>query len=181
MISEFNKFAGNKILGWFLLNPDASTSINELARELGLSPATALKYSGLLSDSGLVTIEKVGTAHLLTLNNDRPIVIELKKCAVLLMLIDYGIQEIAVEAISVALYGSASAGTFGGSSDLDILVIGEEHQINREKVLEIQERMGKEIQLTVVPWYKFEKMKDESDPFIMNVIGNHVLISGAEL
>ena len=181
MIPEFNKFAGNKILGWLLMNPNARTSINKLARELAASPATVMRYSNLFSDVGLVTIEKAGTAHLLALNNENPIVIELKKCAILLILNEYSICDIAREAVSIALYGSAMTGTFTGASDLDILIIGEDDQVDRDKVLEIQEKIGREIQLTVIPWHKFEKMKKENDPFIMNVIENHILLSGAEL
>ena len=181
MIQEFNKFAGNKILGWLLMNPDANIGINELARELAASPATVMRYSNLFSDAGLVTIEKAGTAHLIRLNSGNPVVIELKKCAVILLLNDYGTCDIAGEAVSIALYGSAASGKFTGASDLDILVVGEEEQVNRDKVLEIQEKIGREIQLTVIPWHKFERMKKENDPFIRNVIDNHILLSGAEL
>ncbi|WP_421908532.1 nucleotidyltransferase domain-containing protein [Methanolacinia petrolearia] len=181
MIPEFNKFAGNKILGWLLMNPDANIGINELARELGASPATVMRYSNIFSDTGLVTIEKAGTAHLIRLNNSKPVVIELKKCVVLLLLNDYGIYDIAGEAVSIALYGSAASGKFTGASDLDIMVIGEEDQVDRDKVLEIQEKIGREIQLTVIPWHKFERMKKENDPFIINVIKDHLLLSGAEL
>ncbi|WP_048152715.1 nucleotidyltransferase domain-containing protein [Methanolacinia paynteri] len=181
MIPEFNKFAGNKILGWLLMNPDANIGINELARELAASPATVMRYSNIFSGSGLVTIEKAGTAHLIRLNNERAVVIELKKCAVILLLNDYGICDIAGEVVSIALYGSAASGKFTGASDLDILVIGEESQVDRDKVLEIQEKIGREIQLTVIPWHKFERMKKENDPFIRSVIEDHILLSGAEL
>jgi len=181
MIPEFNKFAGNKILGWLLMNPNARIYINELARELGVSPATVMKYSNLFEHSGIVTIEKSGTAHLVILNNDKPLVKELKKCTILLLLNEYGVDDIARDAISVALYGSASTGTFNEASDLDIMVIGEEKEVDRDKVLEIQEKIGKNIQLTIIPWHKFEKMKKENDPFIINVIQKHILLSGVEL
>lgn len=163
------------------MNPNTRIGINELARELGASPSTVMRYSNIFSDAGLVKIEKAGTAHLLILNNENPIVIELKKCAILLILNDYGICDITGEAISIALYGSAATGTFTGTSDLDILVIGEEDQVNRSKVLDIQEKIGREIQLTLISWHKFEKMKKENDPFIRTVIEDHILLSGAEL
>jgi len=181
MISEFNKFAGNKILGWLLMNPDSRIHINELARELGASPATVLKYSNLFEETGIVTMEKAGTARLVILNNENPIVKELKKCTILLLLNEHKIDQIAKDAISVALYGSASSGTFSEESDLDILVIGDADQVDKDKVLEIQEKIRKTIQLTIIPWHTFEKMKKENEPFIKNVIENHVLLSGVEL
>lgn len=181
MISRFNKFAGNKILGWLLMNPNARIHLNELARELGVSPSTVMKYSNLFENAGIVTLEKGGTAHFVILNNEKPLVKELKKCTVLLLLNEYGIDDVARTAVSVALYGSASSGTFSEASDLDIMVIGQDEQVDRDKVLGIQEKIGKNIQLTVIPWYKFEKMKKEHDPFIRNVIENHILLRGAEL
>lgn len=181
MISEFNKFAGNKILGWLLMNPNARIYLNELARELGVSPATVMKYSNLFENAGIVTLEKAGTAHFVILDNNKPLVRELKKCTVLLLLNEYGIDDVARSAVSVALYGSASFGTFSEASDLDIMVIGENNQVDTDKILEIQEKIGKTIQLTVIPWHKFEKMKKENNPFIRNVIENHILLSGVEL
>jgi hypothetical protein len=181
MISEFNKFAGNKILHWLLMNPNARIYINELARETGSSPSTVLRYSRIFMDAGIVTIQKVANAHLIILNTDHPVVKELKRCTILLLLDEYGIKDIAGNAMSIALYGSAASGTFSEASDIDILVAGTEEQVNRGKILEIQEKIRKNIQLTVIPWYRLEKMKKEKDPFIMSLICNHILLCGMEL
>ncbi|WP_292616948.1 nucleotidyltransferase domain-containing protein [Methanocalculus sp. MSAO_Arc1] len=83
--------------------------------------------------------------------------------------------------ISVALYGSAASGTFNDTSDLDILVIGEVDHVDKDKILSIQEKIGRPIQLTVIPWYRFERKKKEGDPFVQSVLENHILLFGAEL
>lgn len=220
MIPEFNTFAGNKILQWLLMNPDSRFHINELARELGISPSTVLRYANVFQEAGIVTIEKTGTAHQIILSNEKPVVKELKKCAILLLLNEYGIEEIAGDStdrsgemseeiigrnetnvvaengestyavsghrgspniISVALYGSAASGTFNDASDLDILIIGEADHVDKDKILSIQEKIGKPIQLTVIPWHRFERKKKEGDPFIKSVLENHILLFGAEL
>ncbi|MCQ1537829.1 MarR family transcriptional regulator [Methanocalculus taiwanensis] len=230
MIPEFNTFAGNKILQWLLMNPDSRFHINELARELGISPSTVLRYANVFQKAGIVTIEKIGTAHQIILRNEKPVVKELKKCAILFMLIEYGIEEIARDRtdrtedsidrtgemseettgrketnvvaetaestyavsghkgfpgspniLSVALYGSAASGTFNDKSDLDILIIGEADQVDKDKILSIQEKIGKPIQLTVIPWHRFERKKKEGDPFVKSVLENHILLFGAEL
>jgi len=238
MIPEFNTFAGNKILQWLLMNPDSRFHINELARELGISPSTVLRYANVFQEAGIVTIEKTGTAHQIILKNEKPVVKELKKCAILLLLNEYGIEEIAgdrrdstkdgrdrtedstdhnedrtehlsneiagrketnsvsengestyavsghtgsLNVMSVALYGSAASGTFNDASDLDILVIGEEDHVDKDKILNIQEKIGKPIQLTVIPWYRFERKKKEGDPFVQSILENHILLFGAEL
>jgi hypothetical protein len=225
MIPEFNTFAGNKILQWLLMNPDSRFHINELARELGISPSTVLRYANVFQEAGIVTIEKTGTAHQIILKNEKPVVKELKKCAILLLLNEYGIEEIAgdrreltedmsdeitgrneindvsenfvsendestyavsghegsLNVMSVALYGSAASGTFNDTSDLDILVIGEADHVDKDTILAIQKKIGRPIQLTVIPWYRFERKKKEGDPFVQSVLENHILLFGAEL
>ncbi|HIJ05894.1 MAG: Uncharacterized protein XE11_1781 [Methanomicrobiales archaeon 53_19] len=220
MIPEFNTFAGNKILQWLLMNPDSRFHINELARELGISPSTVLRYANVFQEAGIVTIEKTGTAHQILLKNEKPVVKELKKCAILLLLNEYGIEEIAgdrreltedmsdeitgrneindvsendestyavsghegsLNVMSVALYGSAASGTFNDTSDLDILVIGEADHVDKDTILAIQKKIGRPIQLTVIPWYRFERKKKEGDPFVQSVLENHILLFGAEL
>lgn len=225
MIPEFNTFAGNKILQWLLMNPDSRFHINELARELGISPSTVLRYANVFQEAGIVTIEKTGTAHQIILKNEKPVVKELKKCAILLLLNEYGIEEIAgdrreltedisdeitgrneinvvsenfvsendestyavsghegsLNVMSVALYGSAASGTFSDASDLDILVIGEADHVDKDTILAIQKKIGRPIQLTVIPWYRFERKKKEGDPFVQSVLENHILLFGAEL
>jgi predicted nucleotidyltransferase/DNA-binding transcriptional ArsR family regulator len=225
MIPEFNTFAGNKILQWLLTNPDSRFHINELARELGISPSTVLRYANVFQEAGIVTIEKTGTAHQIILKNEKPVVKELKKCAILLLLNEYGIEEIAgdrreltedmsdeitgrneindvsenfvsendestyavsghegsLNVMSVALYGSAASGTFNDTSDLDILVIGEADHVDKDTILAIQKKIGRPIQLTVIPWYRFERKKKEGDPFVQSVLENHILLFGAEL
>jgi hypothetical protein len=62
-----------------------------------------------------------------------------------------------------------------------LLVIGDEKRINRDLVVKIMKKAGKEIQLNVIPMIKWEKMKKEDDAFAKSVIRNHILIKGVEL
>jgi predicted nucleotidyltransferase len=181
MIEEFRKFAGNKILGWLLMHPSTPVSINELARNLSVSPATVLKYVNLFEEALLVSRRTAGTAHHIIVNNESPLVCQLKKCAMLLLLHDAGIREIAPGAVSIALYGSMASGRFDEKSDIDLLVLGEEKDVDRDRVLAIQEKLGIPVQLTVLPWHSFETLKEKNDPFVRTVLENHVLISGSGL
>ena len=63
----------------------------------------------------------------------------------------------------------------------DLLILGSKEQINRDLVVKIMNKVGKEIQLNVLSMIKWEKMKKENDAFAMSVIKNHVLIKGVEL
>lgn len=61
MIKEFRSFVGNRILGWFLMHPTAQRSINQLARELGVSPSSVKRYADLLVRDGFITVTLAGT------------------------------------------------------------------------------------------------------------------------
>ena len=181
MIAEYGKFAGNRILDWLLMHPTTPVSINELARILSVSPATVLRYLTLLEKNTLIIRKPVGTAHIITLNGESPLVLPLKKSVALLRLWEAGIQNIAPNAISVAVYGSIASGAFDEKSDIDILVIGEESNVDRTLALALEKTMNRQIQLTVLPWHRFESLKQNRDPFLQSVLANHVLIQGADL
>ena len=181
MIEELRKCAGNKILEWLLLHPTTPVSINELARTLAVSPATVLHYVRSMEESGLVVRNISGTAHLIHLNNDSPLARPLKAGAILLLLWNAGISRVAPQAISVALYGSMASGAFDEKSDIDLLVLGTEADIDRDLLITIEAGTGHAVQLTVLPWPGFETLKEKHDPFIESVIANHILIRGAAL
>jgi predicted nucleotidyltransferase len=181
MLAELRKCAGNKILEWLLMHPTTPVSINELGRILSLSPATVLRYIRLMENTGLVTRKPAGTAHLILLNGDSPLVRPLKTSAIMLLLWNAGILKIADGAVSVAVYGSMASGTFDEKSDIDLLVIGTESDVNHERVFDIEQEAEREVQLTVLPWHRFEALKEKHDPFIESVIRNHILIRGAPL
>jgi predicted nucleotidyltransferase len=74
-----------------------------------------------------------------------------------------------------------ASGRFDEKSDIDLLVLGEERDVDRDRVLAIQEKLGIPVQLTVLPWHSFETLKEKNDPFLRTVLENYVLISGSGL
>jgi uncharacterized protein len=181
MIEELRKCAGNTILEWLLLHPTTPVSINELARTLAVSPATVLRYIRSMEESGLVITRAAGTAHLITLNRESPLARPLRAGAILLVVWDAGISRVAPGAISVALYGSMASGTFDEKSDIDLLVLGTDADVDHDLLLRIETATGHVVQLTVLPWPGFETLKKDHDPFIESVLANHVMIRGAAL
>jgi len=45
----------------------------------------------------------------------------------------------------------------------------------------LEAEADREVQLTVVPYYRWEQMKEEGDPFVASVLQNHMLVRGARL
>ncbi len=181
MLKEFRKFVGYKILEYFILNPTKKTYLKELAKILEISPRSAKIYCDIFVKDGIINREVKGNLHLFSTNNENFRVRELKKAVFLNILGEFNIEKISEEFTSIAIYGSHSSGTYDEKSDIDLLVIGDEKQINRDLVVKIMEKVGKEIQLNVIPMIKWEKMKRNDDAFVKSVIKNHILIKGVEL
>ena len=180
-MDEFSKFVGNKILGWFLSHPTISVNMNELARELEVSPGSVKRFADLFYGEHIVDMEKIGTAHMFTLNNSSHVVKELKKTFMVLKLWEGKLGELAPNAISLAVYGSMASGNFDEKSDIDVLVIGTEQDVDYTIVPEIETKVGHELQVTVIPYYEWESRKGNGDPFVLSVLAKHILFEGAEL
>ena len=181
MLREFEKFVGFQVLAWFLTHPSGEIHINKLARELGVSPGSVKSYADAFERDGLLTATRLGTARLLSLDNDSFAARELKRACMALLLVRAGIEELAPESIVVAVYGSTASGTFDEQSDIDILIIGDEGQVDHGRVPVLEAETGREVQVTVVPYYRWERMKEEGDPFVASVLENHMLVTGVRL
>jgi predicted nucleotidyltransferase len=181
MLREFEKFVGFRVLAWFLTHPTGEIHINKLAREIGVSPGSVKSYADAFERDGLLTVTRLGTARLLSLDNDSFAVRELKRAGMVLLLVRAGIEELAPESTAVAIYGSTAAGTFDEQSDIDILILGDESRVDHGRVPALEAETGREVQLTIVPYYRWERMKEEGDPFVASVLQNHMLVTGARL
>ena len=181
MLIEFRKFVGFKILEYFLFNSTKKTYLKELAKILEISPRSVKIYCDLFEKDGLINRERKGNLHLFSTNNENFRIKELKRAFFINLLGELGIQNVSKECISIAIYGSHASGHYDEKSDIDLLIIGDEKQINKNLIVKIMNAVDKEIQLNVIPMIKWEKMKKENDAFANSIIKNHILIKGAEL
>lgn len=181
MITEFKKFAGFKILMYFLFNPNSEIHIKELARKLKISPSTAKYYCDFLEKENILKKDQKGNLKIFSLNNSSIYVKELKKTYTLIYLKSLGIEALIKEHMCLAIYGSYSSGEFNEESDLDIIIIGKKKKVNTDLVLKLEKKFGKEIQLTTLLYPEWEKMKKNKDAFALEVLANHILIKGVEL
>jgi hypothetical protein len=181
MLKEFRKFVGFKILEYFLLNPSNETYLNEIAKKLEISSRSVKIYCDIFVKDDLIKKEKKGNMHLFSTNNENFRVKEMKRAFFINILGELGIDKISDECTSIALYGSYASGTYNEKSDIDLLIIGNKKQIKNDLVVKIMNRIEKEIQLNVIAMVTWEKMKKENDPFVKNILKNHVLIKGVEI
>lgn len=180
MIAEFEKYVGFRILKFFLFNPKTQIHLKGVVRRLKISPSATKFYCDLFSRGGLFNVARSGNLRIFSLNNESVYVKELKKVFALLEFKECGIERMTKKG-SLAVYGSYASGEFDEKSDLDILVIGDEKDVDKEFVLKFEKKINKQVQLTVMPYYKWEKMKQQKNQFVSEVISNHILVKGVEL
>jgi len=117
------------ILGTLLLHPERGWYVRELARHLGLQPSTVQSELASLAEAGVLTRRKEGVQVYYQADPECPILPELQglvvKTAGLVDILRELLEPLR-ERIRVALvFGSLARGTEVGTSDVDLLVIGE--------------------------------------------------------
>lgn len=180
MYQELKKYAGIKILSFFLENPWRRIYIKELARELNISSSSSKYFCDFFEKKEILSYEKIGNTKLSFLR-DNVYTRELKKTHYLIMFKEKGIEKIFEECYAGAIYGSFSTGRFNEESDIDILRIVKNKKTSKDEVLKFQKKINREVQITDIPYTKWENMKKSKDPFAKEVLKNHILIKGENL
>lgn len=175
------KFVGFRVLEFFLTHPSLEIHLNELARNLEIARGSAKSYCDIFVKEGLILESSKGNLRLFRLNRDDFAAREVTKAYYLLKLKRLGIERLAEGCTSLAIYGSFARGDIDERSDLDLLVIGEDGSVDRDEVLKLQDALNREVQLTLLPYYRWETMKKDGDKFAESVLKKHVLVSGVEL
>jgi len=180
MSGIFENYTGARVLEFFIFNPTTEFHIKDLARRLKISSSTSKYYCDLFNKEGILKVVNKGNLRLFSLDSNDFLAKHLKKTFALLKIKELGLERASKEG-SVAVYGSFASGEFDENSDLDVLIIGKEEEVEKDFILKIGQKLGREIQLTVLPYYKWEKMKQKKEVFVLEVLKNHVLLKGEGL
>jgi predicted nucleotidyltransferase len=186
MIESFNKYIDLKVLGYFLLHPNTSINVNELARTLKVSPTSVNNASRFYHNKGYLVKDEKGLAHYYRLDANNPVVVSLKKAYGLDFILSARPREVFLKAdsniLSLALYGSYASGTFDEDSDVDFLVVTPS---KKESVMgairELEDALGKEVNVSVFRLYEWRGLANKEDAFYINVVTDYVLLYGAGL
>jgi predicted nucleotidyltransferase len=107
---------------------EAPVTVRALARYAGVAPQTAINVVNDLADAGIVSAERAGSAHMITLNRAHILaepLISLSRTRA--RLIQRLTDELATWPLLAAawLFGSAARGTGDRESDVDLLLVAE--------------------------------------------------------
>jgi len=151
-----------RLLARVFLHPDERRSLNQLARELELDPATVQREAERLEEAGILRSERIGRARLVRPNEDSPFFPELQGLLLGLLLKAFGPVPVLRERLrelagveKAFLYGSWASRYAGepgeAPGDIDLLVLGRPNRRELSRLCrEASEELGFEVNPTVL-------------------------------
>jgi uncharacterized protein len=167
---------GFRLLEIFFKEPRRGFALREAARAAGMSASAAKKYCDHYAQVEVFSEKKIGTARVFSLNNEFYLVKQAKSLYLLSALHEAGIEKAAKNYVSMAVYGSAVNGEYDEESDIDLLVVG--GKLDEGKISTIQEKLGKDLQITHLALSAWSEKKESMAAFAMQILMRHVLIGG---
>lgn len=174
------------VLRELVAGTDAGIHLRELARRTGLDPTGVQRELQNLQASGIITRKRAGKQDHYRLNPQCPVYHELR----MLILKTVGLVDVLKRAlepmsnrITVAfIYGSVARREERGSSDVDVLVIGDVSFADVVSALSpTQETLGREVNPSVYPPDEFSKKLADGHHFLKTVMaGEKLFLIGDE-
>ena len=163
-----------RLLARVFLHPDERLSLNQLAHELGIDPATVQREAERLEEAGILTSERIGRARLVRPNEESPFYPELSG----LVFKAFGPVPVLRERLkrlagveAAFIYGSWAsryAGERGEApGDIDLLILGRPDRRKLARLCrEASEELGFEVDPTV---FSKEDWESDATGFIRSV------------
>ena len=174
-----------EILSVFLMNPERELYLREVERLTGEDYKNVSMELRNLEEIGLLSSRNEGNLKYFSLNKEFVIYEELKS----IFMKTKGAVGILREAVSTKrhidyafIYGSFATGEERAESDIDVMVIG---GISLEEVLPLirgpEEKLSREINVSLYGLQEIRKRVKDRDPFIMEVLeGSTIMLAGDE-
>ena len=171
----------SRVFRWLFGQPERSYHLNELLRLTNLGSASLQRELGKLAEAGLVNSEKVGNLRRFQANKDSPVFDEL----VALTRKTLGTQPLLQEALApmqekleqAFIYGSVAKGTDTASSDIDVMVVGNDLLLGDvlKLLLPVESKLGRKISPTLYTPAEFKRRKAQKDSFLRRVLEQPVI------
>jgi len=165
----------SRVFRWLFGQPERSYHLNELLRLTNLGSASLQRELGKLAEAGLVNSEKVGNLRRFQANKDSPVFDEL----VALTRKTLGAQPLLQEALApmqeklelAFIYGSVAKGTDTASSDIDVMVVGNDLLLGDvlKLLLPVETKLGRKINPTLYTPAEYKQRRAQKDSFLHRV------------
>ena len=168
-----------KSVEFFLDNPYKEFYIRELAKKLKISPFATKKYADILIKEGFILDEKRANLRYLKANVTNLFYKHLKISYNIRRLLKSGLVEFiknnVTNVTSIVLFGSLAKGENDDKSDIDIVIIGKERDLNLEK---FEGKLNHKITLYFFSWSEWNEKAKKDHPFYYEVINYGISLYG---
>lgn len=168
-----------KTMKYFLENPYKEVYLRELSKILKISPFAIKKYASILIKENIILEERKANLRYFKANISNIFYRQLK--------ISFNIQKIlksniieyiqkSVPAVSsIVLFGSLAKGTDDEKSDIDLLIIGKEKDIDFKG---IKKNLGRAINEHIMMWSEWKKNYENNKAFYYEIISYGIPLYG---
>jgi predicted nucleotidyltransferase len=163
-----------KVLAFLLLNAAEECYLREIARRAGVHLKAVQRELEILEGIGLVKRAHRGRQVFIRVDTNHPLFADLrslllKSDGLAAPLRDALVRVDGVEA--AAVFGSVAAGTDTGRSDIDLLIVGKAGALAlHDAVSEVEDRLGRTINYTILSSKELAKRRRAGDPFLARVL-----------
>ena len=173
--------AQQKILALFFGQPDKSFYLNEVVRYAAMGKGVVSRLLNKLTDAGLLVVSKQGNQNHYQANKASPVFAEL----VLIVKKTFGITEVLKSALSPLLpklshafiYGSVAKGEEHTSSDVDVMLVGDD--VSYGEVMTLLESAEVQLERTINPTIysvaEFKQRLEDGHSFLSKVMAQSQL------
>ena len=169
----FGSKARVTVLSLFLTHPDRDFYRREIGRLTGLLPRAVHRELARLTSIGILHREQRGNRVYVHINRSHPIYPELRVIFLKTVAVGDKIRGglAGAKGIDLAfIYGSVAANADTAESDIDLFIVGGATLSTISPVLsELEQSLGREINVSVYPAAEVAGRFEEKDPFIGTV------------
>jgi len=160
-----------RALIYFLENPYKEVYLREFSRKLKISPNTAQRFLNLFLKENLLIESKKANLRYFKANLENPVFRHIKITYSLKKLENSGLIKVLEEISShILIFGSIAEGKDDEKSDIDLLVISQNRLKIKEKILDFQTKISREISPHVFSWQEWKKQAKLNKAFYQDII-----------
>jgi predicted nucleotidyltransferase len=162
------------LLGFYFLHEDESLYVNELVRRLDLDKRNLMKKLKELEKEGIFISQMRGNQKYYSLNKKFALYKEYKTIVLKTIGLEQKLKDALTDIKGIKkayIFGSYAEDKMDASSDIDIIVIGDQDTILIQKrISQLQKFMDREINVINITEKEFTLKEKKKDPFILNIL-----------
>lgn len=162
------------LLGFYFLHEDEILYVNELVRRLDLDKRNLMKKLKELEKEGIFSSQMKGNQKYFSLNKKYALYKEYKTIILKTIGLEHKLKDTLADIKGIKkvyIFGSYAEDKMDASSDIDIIVIGDQDTLLIQKrISQLQKIMDREINVINMTENEFMLKQKIKDPFILNIL-----------